>query len=691
MDTAQLPRRERVGIVLVHGVGETEPGWINDFVINRLERCSPELKLAPYSEVHTLKDSLSSDAGAKFHVFLRRGDDGQGRDLAFMELFWANLSRIGAGPFTSMVAAVRLFYEAPMVFGSGALRHNHGGFLGVLRSLILLANWILRWPITGTNVAVFFCALIVLLMQRLLEIRYLNPWLAEIDIVYPIGATLALLAVGGLWMGRRLAHRDIALADVGLSTFVFSSLLLVVLIGASAYAPMKFDEFSDRPAAYLHMGAAVIMPIWFLWSATIALAIVLLGCLFIVRLLPFVPRASMPLARPAAALGLSTIQGVIWKIVVALLWVLLIGAVVRGSFDPEQCVGPANGSCKELHDLNVRLVIIVLFNMAMFAVLAATFILVVSLRMALRRLFPKSSMAVQSNAPRLIVSEVIVAVMFAATLFNFYSYYGPQAVELLDRYLGMTYSLPVDIVGWLSKNEDNRIAFRHAMTGIAGGTGVVAIYAYFQFVRSVQNASRGVLHIMRDLVDHQYTPRDAVGHWLLPKGKRYKNRYPRRERIQKRLDALMDTVVAAERLDRVIFVAHSQGSVILLDYLRTGRDDNDLAEARRIDVVTLASPLTHIYQHYFPAYAALNTEAHRLNPKLASWTNFWTIDDPIGNRVDVVNGAFIQNIPLEPGGHVDYWREPKVCDAIVALIREKPVCGLPKTPRQAVAAVPISP
>ena len=213
-----------------------------------------------------------------------------------MELFWADLSRIGAGPFTSMVAAVRLFYEAPMVFGSGALRHNHGGFLGVLRSLILLANWLLRWPITGTNVAVFFCALIVLLMQRLLEIRYLNPWLAGIDIVYPIGATLALLAVGGLWMGRRLAHRDIALADVGLSTFVFSSLLLVLLIGTNAYAPLKFGNFSDSPAAYLHMGAAVIMPIWFLWSATIALAIVLLGCLFIARLLPFVPRASLPLA-----------------------------------------------------------------------------------------------------------------------------------------------------------------------------------------------------------------------------------------------------------------------------------------------------------------------------------------------------------------------------------------------------------
>ncbi len=46
--------------------------------------------------------------------------------------------------------------------------------------------------------------------------------------------------------------------------------------------------------------------------------------------------------------------------------------------------------------------------------------------------------------------------------------------------------------------------------------------------------------------------------------------------------------------------------------------------------------------------------------KVRSWTNFWRIDDPIGARVDVVSGDFIDNRALGRGGHIDYWREDEV-------------------------------
>ena len=42
---------------------------------------------------------------------------------------------------------------------------------------------------------------------------------------------------------------------------------------------------------------------------------------------------------------------------------------------------------------------------------------------------------------------------------------------------------------------------------------------------------------------------------------------PRRERIQSRLVTLIDKVVKDAKFDAVIFVAHSQGSVVAYDYL----------------------------------------------------------------------------------------------------------------------------
>ena len=69
--------------------------------------------------------------------------------------------------------------------------------------------------------------------------------------------------------------------------------------------------------------------------------------------------------------------------------------------------------------------------------------------------------------------------------------------------------------------------------------GTTSLLLFMFFFRTVQNASRGVLHIVRDLVDHQYTPEFTLSTFMLPARKRYRGRYPRRERIQKRFDALM--------------------------------------------------------------------------------------------------------------------------------------------------------
>ena len=194
--------------------------------------------------------------------------------------------------------------------------------------------------------------------------------------------------------------------------------------------------------------------------------------------------------------------------------------------------------------------------------------------------------------------------------------------------------------------------------------GLILPYILAYFLR----ASRGVLHIARDVVDHQYTPRLSFARWMLPKGSRREGIHPRRVRLQNRLHALMSEVIKPGNFDRLVFVTHSQGTVIMHDYLTSKRDEAELRDVKHIDVITLASPLSHIYQHYFHDYERATRPAARLSPRLRSWTNLWRIDDPIGQRVDIVLDDFISNVALGPGGHVNYWKENEVCEAILNAI-----------------------
>src|SRR5262245_39189531 len=87
----EAPTEERVGIVVIHGVGETEPGWINRSICDPLAEEASSLKLVSHSELHSLPDAGNVESGSNFNVLLRRARMGT-RSIVFAELFWADLS-----------------------------------------------------------------------------------------------------------------------------------------------------------------------------------------------------------------------------------------------------------------------------------------------------------------------------------------------------------------------------------------------------------------------------------------------------------------------------------------------------------------------------------------------------------------------------------------------------------------------
>ena len=110
--------------------------------------------------------------------------------------------------------------------------------------------------------------------------------------------------------------------------------------------------------------------------------------------------------------------------------------------------------------------------------------------------------------------------------------------------------------------------------------------------------------------------------------------------------------------DRVVFVAHSLGSIIALDYVQALRKNPNSSKDIDIDLVTMGSPLEYIFRYYMPhSYpdAATFAERHGL-----AWKNIYRADDYIGTHITVAPNARIEEFPLDPGGHQDYLNDEKV-------------------------------
>lgn len=690
---------EKIGVVVIHGVGETQPGWINDDFIPELEGRANGLGVSDRSEVYRLADpGRITSRRTHFHVFTRRAQLPGNRAVTFVELFWADLSRVGENLVARLIAMLQLFYESPLVLGHAFLPAGQKGGLRLLRFLILAANWILRWPLTGINASLFVCALVVLAMHVLGRFEFLKAMM-PVDFAYPAMLMLALLAIGALAFGNWRLHRDIALADIGFSTAVFSTLLFAALLIEQVWTSggrpgtQRSEEYE-----YLYLAGEIFIFTAFLWTHVVTLAIVVFLALFAWRT---VSRSSIPLTRPAAALGLTALQAMVWKIVISALWFLLVAAVVEGK------VAQTDQQVRALTVLKARqldLFHVVVFNVGMLIVILAVIGLVVSTRYGLRTARRKAVADQRLDLPRLIVSQVVIVTIFALTLFNYYSFFGAKFLDFVtcksaEHYsvigqilvdvrsivlevmnwgslCGGQYPLPFDPFRWadalITRQKDPTDTDVLKLVGTAiGGSALTYLGTYFRIANTLQSASTGVLHIARDIVDHQYTPRYAGLNRMLVRSKRQRG-YPRRERIRKRLDEMMERVVSAGNYSRLVFVAHSQGSVILHDYLRTSGGDDILPSVKRIDVVTLGSPLSHLYRHYFRSYDATFAGADRYNPKVKSWTNLWRIDDPIGHRIDLFSDGFIKNETLKAGGHTNYWRDGRVCEVILDLIDAGP-------------------
>jgi hypothetical protein len=692
LSVSDVKTPEKVGVIVIHGVGDAEIGWINDYIVGELEHREPDLKFERHSEVYRLNDTGKSrpkrtveptGEEGHFRSVLREARLGDRARVAFAELHWADISNVGNGPWSRFLNILKLFFEAPHTLGASILQQSTGGIHSVIRWLVLAALWVLRWPIAGLQVAVFACAFGYLgVLAALKAMGHTGPVAPEY-IPPLVIVLLAMTAIAALAIARWRAKYDIGLTSLALSTTVFATLSLVLVVLFVYIIPLEWIKAVVGPprpsssvwgllsigdilamasrdvsrmepshagliAPYLAIGGWMIIAAWALWNVWIVSAILLIGLVAASRLI-VTGRRQVPLMRPMAAIAFAIVQGIIWKLIICPLSVIVINLLVPASTPDMWAV---SGFLLGVYDIRTRMFIIALMNSVVTLTIGAMIWNVSRTRSKLAAARTEQLGTGELSIPRLIVHPSILIALLLFNLATVTFYYVALSTE-----------------GVLFQAIDGSFKEIGAYNWVDYALGFTQIFTIAPYLLGVlPDASRGILHIGRDLVDHQYTPRLSFLRWLLPKGSRRDGVYPRRARVQNRLHTLMTEVVAAKGFDRLVFLTHSQGSVIMHDYLRGNRSDEVLKTVSRVDVVTLASPLTHLYQHYFRNYETTTASAETLCPQLQSWTNLWRIDDPIGNRVDIVKDDFIANVALGPGGHVNYWKEDAVCAAILNVI-----------------------
>ena len=150
---------------------------------------------------------------------------------------------------------------------------------------------------------------------------------------------------------------------------------------------------------------------------------------------------------------------------------------------------------------------------------------------------------------------------------------------------------------------------------------------------------------------------DVINHFSGPK-----NDFPLRKQITKRFRESIK--FSLRKLDKphLVIIAHSQGTVTLLDELFNGMWDDTLSEnVSSLTILTFGSPYTHIYQNYFPSqYPDLTENDSKLKglseDNRVNWYNIYRIDDYVGTTIAGPDKNFPTNIAMPVGGHTNYWK-----------------------------------
>ncbi len=649
-------------------MGETEPGYCVNAVLDTLAATRPGYSVSPANEYNRMTEHEAGKPPPVFPVIRRGAAHNSGVEIEAVELHWADLADGRPGRVNTLLQLFRVIFESHHLVDA-MLDRSKDATAWILRKLLWIAGWLIRGPSAGlTIVTSVICALFLF--------EPMSVTAEVVDVRTQVMIVTGAIFIGSLYAFYRISRQQdyswydtvvwlgIASFAVFMATFNDSLLGFLKRIPDLKMGPQRLVSLqvmdctagSSNAACYINGLYKIIIWGWRFWGVLLLIASVLLAIAYIRAR---ITRDRSRLGTLSTSIAILITQFMLWTtVVVSAIYPVLNRAETISTLKEAQPViqraiaarqlAPDSAIAQLVQVPNIELDWIGRFKFiyasAAFTVLLLilTGVLLIEFRQIMARRGLSDLEQTARNMPRLLFNPVLVALMIVSFLVVF-------ALVFIQPYL------------------DSNKVFVTLRGYILPVAALVAVTLPFFFGRRVAN----VANFARDLIDHHYRPRQETAAYFIPSVFRVRNRRLRRERIQARLNLVLEHFVQNQGYDGVIFLAHSQGSVIVYDFLR----DNGPHYTRLGDafpsLLTFGSPLGSIYQKYFHEYAASKPVPLGIASKLKCWINLYRVDDYIGGRIQAPPGLRVDNHVMGMGGHTGYWSEPDVAEALDAILTGK--------------------
>ena len=662
-----------VAVIVAHGVGEMDPGYTVNDLVDQLALADKDFVAEPQSSVYRLEETNtppnSDGSPAVFPAYVRNARLKTGESMRFYELYWADLTRVLPGRTNATLALFRVMLESHHFVD--AMLPASGGFLTrLLRRLLLINSFILRGVITSLFVCMFAISMLTMGIENYGENFLMGKWsvqrYGEVSMLL-----VALVSLYFLWRNAKLKQTE--WADVCIGSLMASLLIGVWLV----WREMNKTGAEPNFCLYPDTLYPILRNSWLVWSA------VLFASYPVAILLGLSVWGRRRSVQPLAAQGVVTLQTV--------LWVIVIGSIALPALALAKKTTWAD--CKHWEFT---------WSFVLTAVALCQFIALGALLYYLRIGFGKARFIPlawrDKLMPRLLFATILLLFIWIGALIHMGMFFYMAKVE--------------GAFSWSMQPEKQKQAllelsalFARFMPHVQGVTLNLTQDALLPYAGPLAVILGSILaagapmvaHIARDLIDHEYTPKLGFVYYLLPrKWREAGSKQPRRERISERLKTLVREVILKDEYQGLVFAAHSQGSVIVFDFLREGSAACKDVLKMKAHMVSYGSPLGHVYEYYYSEYANLDDAIDELGDKLESWTNLYRVDDYIGRRMGhpsrAVDGAkpppLITNIPLEGGGHMYYSRARRISEEILDRVRGTVPATINPPPRPPLTPAP---
>lgn len=650
-------------VIVVHGVGDPQPGKTISLFARSL--ANEDQPLQETQDVLWLADKPDGGQQVKAFPVHQRRLKSESQSIELAEAFWGDLSRVSRGWFGVIQGVLQIIFGLRYV--SFIAADQPGKAARWLRRLGLLSSQVLHGPVLAVT------AYLALLMIAICGTQVL--WADSYKIgnwpnVVLAGVSMLTLAAGAI--GVRLTNSRVIWRFwhwLNVTTCFVAGLMAMKFLWLDEMFPEIAHVCPEHSGLLLYCRVLLIL-LGLLWFAEIQILLAMAGCWLAAlgHRRAYRPALHVAFLVPALAVG-------IWGQAIPMLWVgAKEGLGVLAELPEFAAVFD-----DALPFLGVQLVM-------MAIVLTATLLLL--LRYFLwKRTATVSKFNSGSRAPRLVVNRSLQLVIAACTAV------GVCLVSALFIIQMLGHSYTQYSFGRLMV-EANKYAISVLVP--VGGLALLLI-----------PKMRPALDMILDVVNHFYFRPTEMTDALddddefdivdttFENGKLF---FSRRDAIHQRIKRILthyrDQFSHLDCRPELTIVSHSQGTMVAIEIL----NDEELFWLNNsfssISLITMGSPLSHVYQHYFGhIYPPLDQPFWvSLRRRIDRWTNICRIDDYVGTNVlfpenlanaGIVDGSCIEfsNHAVGPRGHTNYWSDIEVLQVLrpVLLGRTKSIMNSAET------------